>query len=45
MPIIFSVSGDDQVRLKKITEDTIKPRLKELKVSPQLTSAGEKREK
>jgi HAE1 family hydrophobic/amphiphilic exporter-1 len=46
MPIIFfSVSGDDQVRLKKITEDTIKPRLERIEgVASVDVSGGKERE-
>ena len=47
MPIIFfSVSGDDQVRLKKITEDTIKPRLERIEgVASVDVSGGKERNK
>jgi len=46
MPIIFfSVSGDDQVRLKKITEDIIQPRLERIEgVASVEVSGGKERE-
>lgn len=46
MPIIsFSVAGEDQVRLKKIAEDTIKPRLERIEgVASVDLSGGKERE-
>ena len=46
MPIIsFSVAGKDMVRLKKITEDTIKPRLERIEgVASVVVNGGKERE-